>query len=289
MYTLKNNHLRIKINTLGAELVSVINDDYEYLWQADPKFWNKTSPILFPIVGRLANDAYFIDNERFEMPQHGFARDMDFELLSESQNEIWFRIVDTPETKKMYPFEFELRVGYRLEENRVMVLWEVINNSDVSMPFSIGAHPGFNADPELEDYALQMTVNKDISTRFIDNGKFVELRDDAEKIIEGLPFLPLNKDFFKEYPTLVLEGESEITLRSYYDERAVDVIFEDFPLVGIWSPINSAGDVAPFVCIEPWFGIADISQESGDLRGKFGINVLEPATLFKAQYEMIFR
>lgn len=289
MYTLKNEQLTIKINPKGAELVSVYGADYEYLWQGDTAFWGRTSPVLFPIVGRLAKNTYFVDGVAYELPQHGFARDMDFECISQTDDEIWFALKATEETLAKYPFAFELRIGYRLLIQKVEVLWEVENHGTSEMPFSIGAHPAFNAGEELADYALQMATHKDIETRFIDNGRFVEVLDGPEQIIEGLPFLPLNKDFFEEYPTLMIEDETEVTLRSYYHDREVDVNFDGFPLVAFWSPINVAGEVAPFVCIEPWYGLSDTSEKPGELMDKLGIEVLESEKVFKTSYTMTFR
>ena len=291
MFTLKNAELEIEISTHGAELKRVVKNAVDYLWNGDPAFWGRTSPVLFPIVGSVAKGKYFVDGEVFELPQHGFARDMDFELESHEDNEIWFKLLATDETRKKYPFEFELRIGYELVGNTVVVKWEVLNNGDKLMPFSIGAHPAFMAEPELDDYSLQiMGSNKGIATRLLDKGRgHVEIVDEEVEIINGLPFLPLNKDFFIEHPTLVLENENDILLRSYSHDREVEVSFAGFPYVGIWAPINEAGNVAPFVCIEPWYGIADTTAEPGELVDKVGIQTLASKEKFIASYSMTFR
>lgn len=290
MFTLKNDQLEIEVNAHGAELVRVVKNGINYLWEGNPEYWGRTSPVLFPIVGAVAEGKYFVNGEVFQLGQHGFARDMDFELVSQDDKEICFRIVSTEVTRKKYPFDFELRIGYVLDGDTIVVKWEVTNTGDVTMPFSIGAHPAFMAGPDLSDYALQMKDSKGIETYVFDNERgLVDVAAGKVEVIENLPFLPLSKDLFEEYPTLILEGESEIMLRSYTHDREVKVAFAGFPYVGIWSPINAAGKVAPFVCIEPWYGMADTLPTPGVLAEKKGIQLLEASEKFEANYTMTFR
>lgn len=290
MYTLKNDELTIEINTHGAELVCVVKDGVNYLWEGHPEFWGRTSPVLFPIVGAVAQGKYLVNGEVFWLGQHGFARDMDFEVISQEVDALWFRIGSTDETRKQYPFDFELRIGYVLDGNRVAVKWEVKNDGTVTMPFSIGGHPAFAAGPDLSDYALQMKDSKGIETYVFDQERHVvDVAAGKVKIIEDLPFLPLSKALFEAHPTLILEGESEVLLRSYTHDREVEVACAGFPYVGIWSPMNGAGEMAPFVCIEPWYGLADVSPVPGELAVKKGIQLLEAGETFKASYTLTFR
>jgi len=290
MLTLKNDKLEIGVNVHGAELVRVLKDGVDYLWDGNPAFWARTSPVLFPIVGAVAEGKYLINGEEFELSQHGFARDMDFEVMSRTENSLWFKIVSTDETQAKYPFEFELRIGYELDDETVIVRWEVLNNDCVMMPFSIGAHPAFKAGPDISDYSLQMKDSKGVETYVFDNDRgLVDLAAGKVQIVENLPFLPLNKDLFAEYPTLILEGESEILLRSYTHDREVEIAFAGFPYVGIWSPINADGAVAPFVCIEPWYGMADTVATPSELAEKKGIQLLESGKKFISEYRMTFR
>jgi len=290
MFTLKNDQLEIEVNTHGAELVRVVKDNVNYLWDGNPEFWGRTSPVLFPIVGAVADNTYFVNGEEFQLGQHGFARDMNFDLISQTTDEIWFGLVSTNETREKYPFDFELRIGYVLDGDTVVVKWEVMNQGDVVMPFSIGAHPAFAAGPDLSDYSLQMKDSMGIETYVFDNDRgLVDVAAGKVEIIENLPFLPLSKDLFVEYPVLILEGESEIMLRSYTHDREVEVRFEGFPYVGIWSPINAAGEIAPFVCIEPWYGMADTTHTPRALSEKKGIQLLEAKENFATSYTMTFR
>lgn len=144
MKTLKNTALTLNISLHGAELTS-IRDSFgrEFLWQADPAFWKRHSPVLFPIVGSLWDKHFRVNGREYEMGQHGFARDMDFRLVSERDDEIWFELNSSPETLAKYPYKFTLRIGYRLESNKIHVMWEVSGDDSQTMWFQIGAHPAF--------------------------------------------------------------------------------------------------------------------------------------------------
>ena len=144
MKTLKNTALTLNISLHGAELTS-IRDSFgrEFLWQADPAFWKRHSPVLFPIVGSLWEKHFRVNGREYEMGQHGFARDMDFRLVSEREDEMWFELKSSPETLAKYPYKFTLRIGYRLEANKIHVMWEVSGDDSQTMWFQIGAHPAF--------------------------------------------------------------------------------------------------------------------------------------------------
>ena len=144
MKTLKNTALTLNISLHGAELTS-IRDSFgrEFLWQADPAFWKRHSPVLFPIVGSLWDKHFRVNGREYEMGQHGFARDMDFRLVSEREDEMWFELNSSPETLAKYPYKFTLRIGYRLEANKIHVMWKVSGDDSQTMWFQIGAHPAF--------------------------------------------------------------------------------------------------------------------------------------------------
>ena len=144
MKTLKNTALTLNISLHGAELTS-IRDSFgrEFLWQADPAFWKRHSPVLFPIVGSLWDKHFRVNGREYEMGQHGFARDMDFRLVSEREDEMWFELKSSSETLAKYPYKFTLRIGYRLEANKIHVMWEVSGDDSQTMWFQIGAHPAF--------------------------------------------------------------------------------------------------------------------------------------------------
>ena len=164
-YEIKNEYIKAKIKSFGAELNSLqkIDDSLEYIWQGDKEFWARHSPILFPIVGRLKNDSYFYKNQKYNMSQHGFARDKEFEIVEKKDDFIEFKLSSDEKTLKIYPFSFELYLSYKLERNSLIVSYKVINKSDEKMLFSIGAHPAFNwsleKDLKKEDYFLEFEIN----------------------------------------------------------------------------------------------------------------------------------
>ena len=174
-YEIKNEHIKAKIKSFGAELNSLqkIDEDLEYMWQGDSKYWNRHSPILFPIVGRLKNDSYTYQNQKYNMTQHGFARDKEFEVIKNEVDFIEFRLKSDEKTLEIYPFSFELYLSYKLEKNSLIVSYKVINKSDDKMLFSIGAHPAFNwtlkEDEKKENYFLEFENIKETKRYFLND------------------------------------------------------------------------------------------------------------------------
>ena len=165
-YQLKNEELTLTVISAGAEMKSLKDNktEQEYLWQADPKFWGRTSPVLFPIVGNYVQKQSVYEGKTYTLSQHGFARDMEFDLESQTEEEIWFVLKDTESTLEKYPFHFILKVGYRLSGRQVEVMWKVENPNEKKMYFSIGGHPAFNcplkAEEKQSDYQLSFDTDK---------------------------------------------------------------------------------------------------------------------------------
>jgi len=154
MHTLKNDLLTVQVKEHGAELASIRKGSIEYLWQADPAFWGRHSPVLFPIVGSVWEKRYRVDGKEYELGQHGFARDMDFSMVSSSDAEVRYRLESSEETLEKYPWPFVLEIAYRLHDNKLDVIWEVENPGTEDMYFQIGAHPAFNYpdyDPDRQE------------------------------------------------------------------------------------------------------------------------------------------
>jgi len=144
-YTISNDHLTCTIDSKGAELKSVKDrkTNKEYMWNGDPAYWNRTSPVLFPFVGAVKGKEYRYNGKTYEMSQHGFARDMEFSLISNTSDEIQMELTDTEGTLTKYPFHFRLKIGYQLNDRALTVIWRVENWNENDMFFAIGAHPGF--------------------------------------------------------------------------------------------------------------------------------------------------
>lgn len=285
--------MKAEISLHGAELRSVLRKDKNtsYLWYGDPKFWGRTSPVLFPFVGSVRGKVYRLDGKEYPMGQHGFARDKEFALISRTEDTAWFALDADEETKKVYPFEFRLEIGYRLEEGSVRVMWKVINQDTRTMYFSIGAHPAFLCPlTEGEDQtACRITCYdgdgvspETLVSRVLGAGGLVTDETRQWPLKNGC--LAITADLF-DNDALILEN-SQVQQVGLTDAKGNEYIRLKFdaPLVGLWSP---AGKHAPFVCIEPWYGRCDAENFTGDLKEREWGNCLEPGRSFEAGYEMI--
>ena len=290
-YVLENDILRVEIDSQGAELKSVINKatGQEYMWQGDPTYWKRTSPILFPFVGRLKNDSFLHGGQTYSMTKHGFARDMEHNFLSKDSNSIQFKLVTNEETLECFPFSFTLNIGYELDGNEVKVLWEVRNNSrEKHMHFSIGAHPAFNCPIHGEDskegYKLYFKNADEI--RYHCNSETTGLTTSEEYVLPLTDHrATLTPDFFDRCTYIVEDQQTKaVGLEDPEGNRIVTVLF-DMPLFGLWSPKETH---APFVCIAPWYGRGDDEDFEGTLKARAYDNVLQGGEKFNASYIMRF-
>ncbi len=282
-YQISNNFITACVKDHGAELFSLKRNgvDLEYMWQADESYWGRHSPVLFPIVGKLLDDEYVYKDKTYKMTQHGFARDCKFELFEGKKNYLCFKLQSNTETLEKYPFEFELFISYTLIENKLKITYKVVNLSENTMPFSIGAHPAFNwpldderrsecyfrFDETNELERLPLTKNG-ISSR----KEYIELFDER---------LYLNKKIFK-HDALVIENlkNKSVIYKNCINDKFVQLDFEGFEYLGLWS--KPCG--APFVCIEPWNGIADFTEHNKNIEEKKGIKFLEKNEFFESFY-----
>lgn len=270
MIILENNHFKASFAKKGAELQSILNknNNLDYLWNGDPAYWGKFSPVLFPIVGALKDDTYHYQNKEYTLPRHGFARDYEFQANQVDNEEVIFTLTQNEETLKVYPFQFILQLQYKLTESGLSCTYHVINPHDHTMLFSIGAHPAFKVplDSALDysDYFLEF--NKDtmlpchkINNNLIANETFrVELDNQR---------LNLSHDLFYNDALVIKALKSDcIAIRSDSSPNGLHFKFQDFPFFGIWAAKD-----ANFLCLEPWCGIADGKDHSKELEEKEGI------------------
>lgn len=289
-YTLENEILKIEIESLGAELKSVRSKktDREYMWYGDKKYWGRTSPVLFPFVGGLKNKEYHYEGGTYPMGQHGFARDMEFSVVSQAEDEIWFELADTEETLKKYPFHFVLYIGYQLKDNEVKVLWKVKNPSEKQMHFSIGAHPAFNCPVHGEEdktgYRLYFAGLDEVRHYGNDNEAGLAMYENLTLPLQDHRVV-ITKEFFDRC-TYIISGNQtkEVALEDPDGKRIVTMYF-DMPLFALWSPEKKN---APFLCIEPWFGRCDSIDFEGSLEEREYNNCLEGGEIFETEYVMAF-
>lgn len=277
--TISNSILKASIKHAGAELFSLKdNQENEYIWEGNPDFWGKHSPVLFPIVGTLKNNTYTINEKDYHLPRHGFARDMAFELIEKTENKAVFSLQSSEETLQKYPFEFELQLIYTLNENALELEYKVINKGKEKMPFSIGAHPAIALPNNFEDYALQFEKEESLKYYLLEN----DLISSKTKILETKDNLvPLNYELFSNDALIfkTLESKSLTILKGLKPYIKVD--YKDFPSLGIWTKED-----APFICIEPWLGYSDTDKNTGDLYQKEGILTLEANKDFSAKFSI---
>lgn len=287
MIKLENEVLLVEMKTAGAELTRIFHKDtgLEYLWNADSKFWGRHSPVLFPTVGRLVDDSYLVDGKQYHLGQHGFARDRDFQVIEQTENTVRFELDADEDSLAIYPYKFKLSIVYTIEKNTVAVSYEVENTDNKRIYFSIGAHPAFHLPltdgTTFEDYYLDFGTEENLETLCLEgpyrSGEIKKIVDEPAR------YLPLSYDLFKN-DALIFEAlkQKEMTIKSEKTPHYVKVSFPEFPFVGVWTA--KAG--TPFLCIEPWYGIADGAGESVELRDKAGIEHLEPEAVFASEYEI---
>ncbi|WP_339889058.1 aldose 1-epimerase family protein [uncultured Flavobacterium sp.] len=277
--TIKDTNHSASINNKGAELFEFTKDKTNYIWTIDEQFWNKTSPILFPIVGRLKNDSYTLNEKVYKLPRHGFARDCDFEVIHQKENEVVFSLRESQETLKMYPFEFELQIKYTLENNKLTISYKVINHSENSMPFNIGAHPAFAMNGNFEDYSLQFNKNEEFETHHLENELF-NAKTDLVESDKGK--IPLTYSLFEKDALVFKHLKSNELSILKENNPYLKINYEGFPFLGIWTKQN-----APFLCVEPWYGHADEKTSNGNFHDKKAIQVLNSKASFIACFKII--
>ncbi|HAA8910639.1 TPA_asm: aldose 1-epimerase family protein [Listeria monocytogenes] len=287
MIKLENEVLLVEMKTAGAELTRIFHKDtgLEYLWNADSKFWGRHSPVLFPTVGRLVEDTYLVDGKPYHLGQHGFARDRDFQVIEQTEKSVRFELDADEDSLAVYPYKFKLSIIYTIEKNTVAVSYEVENTDNKRIYFSIGAHPAFNLPltdgTTFEDYYLDFGTEENLETLCLEGPyRSGEIKKVVDKPAQ---YLPLSYDLFKN-DALIFEAlkQKEMTIKSDKTPHFVKVSFPEFPFVGVWT----AKPGTPFLCIEPWYGIADGAGKSVELRDKAGIEHLEPEAVFASEYEI---
>jgi len=275
--------LNIEIKNEGAELTSIKFNNKEMLHNGE-KFWDRQSPILFPTVGRLRDNQTIINDKKYEIPQHGFAKDMEFELIQETENSKTYLAKSNEETLKMYPFKFELYTKYIVNENNLTVEYKVINKDNKEMLFGIGGHPGFKLDMPQEEYYFELGLEED-EVEFMEvEGNYISNKP-AKNILKNNKIIEITKDTFINDAIMMKKLKSNIiALKQKKDNKKIlEFTFEEFPILAIWSMPE-----APFICLEPWFNYADRVKETGYFKDKEGVITLNPEKEFNCKFSVKF-
>ena len=279
MVELKNEQLTIRVAEVGAELQSVKDSEgREYLWQAGPE-WPRHSPILFPIVCSVNNGTYRVDGKEYHLPRHGFARDKEFTLISQTEDKVTFALHESEETLAVYPYRFNLAITYRLEGNHIHVIWHVENTDNQEIHFQIGGHPAFNLPGGKTEGIIKLDNEDpiDILQSYADGSHdLVDIPMDAD-----MGILEVTKSFFRNDSVKIHKSQTHrAMLLDTNSEPAVTVDYKT-PVCAFWSPF---GKNAPFVCIEPWYGLGDHRGFNGEFKDKPLMNHLLPGASFMSKY-----
>lgn len=282
---IENQGLAATINEHGAELVSLIDKSTgkEYLWSGDSKYWQYKSPISFPTIGRLKDDRYRVDGYEYQLPRCGFARNLDFELISQKDNQAVLELHSSLTTKKFYPYDFILRVSYILNNHTIQVEYEVENPTEDEMWFSLGSQPAFKIPLDRTHYFDDYLIKIDPQTtrnRIPLKGSYADIDHLQE---ERQSELEVSHAMFKDDTMIFDLGEVPTTVKlSDLDEKhGIQMMIRDAKYLGIWSSYPQKGK---FVCLEPWWGICDTVDSDQEFKHKFANNYLEGHQIFKTGY-----
>ena len=290
MVTISNEHLTVEIAEKGAELQSIKDaNGREYLWQGDPDFWPRRSPILFPLVCSVNDDTYTVDGKDYHLPRHGFARDMNFTVVRQSAEKVTLALCDSEETLKIYPYHFMLAITYRLGGNKLHVVWHVENTDTQEIHFQIGGHPAFNVPGNKKGEKLEGTLVLDNEAPLIGLKSY----GDGTHEMTEIPLTKIDKniihfdnEFFADDSVKI--HRSQVHCASLLDTDGTAAVTVNFktPIIAFWSPYNKE---AGFVCIEPWFGVGDPRGWKGEFKDKPFMNHLLPGASFMSEYQITIK
>lgn len=286
MHTLENEWLKVSVNDWGAELCSIYDKkaEREVIWTADPAFWNRHAPVLFPFVGKVTGGFYTYDGQKYPMGQHGFARDREFLFVKQDETEICHRLVSDEISKKIYPFDFELEIVHKLEGKCVTVEWKVLNPGTKTLYFSIGGHPGFCVE---ENVGSRLVFEGQTSLKRVaidPKTEGVDIEHPESIVLEDGVYQVKADTFDRDALIFDQEQVKQVSLEKANGTRLVTLRCSEALSVGIWSPV---GKQAPFICLEPWIGRCDNSGFTGELKDKFDVQSLEAGKSFHTSYELL--
>ena len=258
LHTIQNDLFTVTASEKGAELQSIMGvNGTEYLWTADPAFWGRHAPVLFPFVGRTVNQEYEYSGETYPMPKHGFALTSKFTVTRKSETNMTFTLNSNEETLSMFPRAFTFQVTYELSGNRLNIEYRVQNHDQRSMLFGIGGHPGFLLPGAFEGYSLHFEKPCDAEQITFSDKGFVNGAVPHYPLENGTT-IPLNHDLFLNDAIVLKNTGSKVILENPNENHKVTVFYPDMPYIGFWQVTHKN---APFLCIEPWGSLPSLDAE----------------------------
>lgn len=275
-HKIENDYLVVTAKNQGAELTSIFDKrtQTEHLWQANPAFWGWHAPVLFPVVGRCKNDTIRINEKSFNMEKHGFARKSMFEMIKKNEQSMTFEMTQNPMTKEIYPYDFRFKISYTIDGARLDTIYEVVNQDNETMYYSLGGHPAlavpFSKEEKYEDYYIEFPMDEQLEREFINEDGF--FTGDKTAVLSAPNILQLHSTIFNEDALIFKCLKSKtVKIGSRNHNRILSVSFDDFTYLGLWAKNH-----ASYVCVEPWLGCADHDDFEGEFRTKEGVQQLEP-------------
>ncbi len=274
MVSLKNEYLTVMISTLGAEIKSIKAENGEERIHQPDMFWQGTAPVLFPICGKLYDGNLRINKKKYKLGGHGFARNSEFNLMEFTDDLAVFSLVSNEETKKVYPYDFELIITYKLLGKAIDVSYEVINDSKETIYFSIGSHEGYNCMSGLKNYVIEFET-PETAVPYSDAEGELGLPQGEIKTIE------LSDELFTGSRSVIFKNPSSdaLVLKNKDGSEKIRVEYEGFDYLVIWTKPNTQ-----FVCIEPWCGMGEFYGFPKDISQKEGIQSLEEGGQFERHH-----
>ncbi len=272
---ISNEYVTVCFESTGAQITSFKKNacEIEYMWQGDEKYWKGKNPILFPIVGNTYTKNYQIDGITYAMGNHGLVRNKEFEVVSHSANEIIFKTTSNQETLKQYPFNWELEVVYHLDGTKLNIDYVITNNNQKTMPFTFGLHPAFNCpltDDKFNDYKIIFEKEEAPISIYTDDSRVQE---------EAFQEFNLDYNVFKERPTIIYQGLKSDYLTLTNGENGLKIGIKNYPYLAFWC-----GESAPFICVEPWYGLGDFVKNEVAFEDRLGMMRLESGQRFLSNY-----
>lgn len=286
-YQIKNENLKATFRSLGAELISLKNNNnIEYIWQRDPKYWNRCAPVLFPIVGNLRDKQTIINDEVYHMSIHGFLRDQEFELLQQTPNEISFVNTYNNDTLKLYPFKYKVIITYTLNASTIKTNYKVINENESELPFNIGGHPAFNCPiypkDKFNDYTIFFSEPETFISPKVESNGTLNF-DQIGRVYTNLEKLELDRTIFNIDTIVIPRVKSKSVKLLNRENKGIKFNFPNFISFAIWTPSDKE---APFVCLEPWIGYGDRYDTDYQFLKKDNIINLKSFEEFNVYYEI---
>ena len=286
MQQLESSDLRIQISEWGAELQSIYSkaNHIEVLWQGHNRYWNRRAPVLFPIVGKLKNHTYIVNSKPYQLPQHGFARDVKFNVTAQDTNTLEYTLESNAYTQSVFPFAFQFKIKYSLNNYILTTCFTTVNTGNTQMMYSFGAHPAFNcpmiAGTRPDDYAIRF-YNTNLTHTLLAEGLRTSIQNPLH-LQNGM--LPLHQSLF-DNDAFVFENSQITAVSLHLDQYPLLTLnCKNWPYFGIWSK-----PAAPFICFEPWHGVADHIATNLQWVLKPGLIQLQPASSYSAEFTLDFK